>query len=709
MAVGIQRYAWHLFALCAAIICLTAIPSPNASAHAEGRPLATKLATNGVLDLSHWSPAEDGAIGLDGTWRFYWGQLLTPQMIAAAPGTVSPAGDAGWITVPGVWEGNAYKGEQLSNIGYGTYRLLLKLPVDAPGRTFALDLPSIATSYSLWIDGRLLVEQGKVGDSRMAMKPQNYSRIAYFTPASQQVELVLQVANFVQRKGGVWSSIAFGEAGAIDQQREARIYRQAGLAAALLMIGLYHLGWYGFRQKYKPPLFFGLASLCIGLRTLFTGDFLGLRLWPGMSWELAVKAEYLSAFMGIGFLILYAYSLYPQDIPKKPAYGLFAFICLISAPVAALPALLYTQAMLYFQLLLLAALALISAGVARAAFHNRKSARLNLCLLLFFLATAVNDVFFYNFVLQTGDLLPYGLLVTIGGQIFIMASRISDTFNQAEQLSAQLAEANQELEAKVEERTRELRHSNEQLQQSEQARQAMLSNIAHEFGTPLTSLIGYASAMKEGVFPSHSDEALAYMNVIYEKGLILLRLSEDLKQLVSLERDQMSFQFAREEWTAYYNKLETKFGMDVRKQGIAFAHQQLVYTPATAEYIEVDNARMDQVFTNLLANAVRHTPKSGTISITGRLFLLQRKAVIVIADSGHGIALQDLPYVFERFYRGDAVAAAGSGLGLAISREIVERHGGRLGVWSEEGKGSRFFVILPLLTGQQSFHPKNTP
>ena len=653
------------------------------------------------MDLTLWDFGANGTVKLDGQWAFVADQLLSPEEFQrTAEQAVMP--NAAYIEVPGTWGGQAIEGRQLSNTGFGTYRLIVKLPPQARGDALALAMPSVATAYKLWIDGRLLESQGVVGRNRAEMTARNFSKIVYFTPRGDEAEIVLQVSNFVQRKGGVWAGIKLGNGGQIALERERRVTVQIAAASGMLIMGLYHIGLYLFRRKYRPTLLFGIASVLICLRTLFVGDTLGVRLWPHIGWELAVKIEYLSAFLGIGCFVLYTHSLYARDIGRKLAYGLFLAICLISVPVACLPANIYTQAMLFCQVVLVLSLVCIGVGVVKAATRGRPGARLNLVFVLLFFATVINDVFFYNFIVDTGDLLPYGLYAVMFGQTIVLASRFSDAFHQVENLSAQLTETNRTLERKIGERTEALVLSNERLQQMERARRSMLSNISHEFGTPLTSLIGYIMAMKEGVLSPRSD---SYLDVVYEKARMLQRLTEDLKSLVSLETQQMSFHVQPLEWTAYYGSIEAKYGIDIRKHDIVFQLEPLRCAADQPFYIVADIERIDQVMTNLISNAIQHTSADKSIAISGRCFPRFRKCVIAVTDRGTGIPKREMPYLFERFYKGNHAPArksAGSGLGLAISKEIAERHGGRLGMRSREGAGSTFYLVLPLYTKEET-------
>jgi hypothetical protein len=148
------------------------------------------------------------------------------------------------------------------------------------------------------------------------------------------------------------------------------------IAGGLLVVGLYHIGLFAFRRDLSV-LFFGIACLLILFRTLFVGEILWIRFWPSFSWELGVKIEYLSVFLGIGFFVLYAHQLYKKDASRKVTFSLFGMICLMSMPVILFPARIYTHLMLYSQIVLLLSVAYIVIVVILATIRKRKGAWIN--------------------------------------------------------------------------------------------------------------------------------------------------------------------------------------------------------------------------------------------------------------------------------------------------------------------------------------------
>ena len=230
------------------------------------------------------------------------------------------------------------------------------------------------------------------------------------------------------------------------------------------------------------------------------------------------------------------------------------------------------------------------------------------------------------------------------------------------------------------------------LNRSESLRRRMIQDIAHELRTPLTVIQGDLQALKEGIY--RPDEAT--IDSIHEESLLLGRLVEDLRELSLAEAGEL--QLRRE-------RLDLG---DLVTSGVRHARSTIetksieihVNIPDAPVYADVDPDRIGQVLHNLLGNAVRHTPEGGRIVM--EMSVGAREATIRVRDTGPGIAREDLPYVFERFWRGDKARTHGSGstgLGLAIAKALVEAHGGR--IWAEDSsEGSEGAVLgfsLPLL------------
>lgn len=229
------------------------------------------------------------------------------------------------------------------------------------------------------------------------------------------------------------------------------------------------------------------------------------------------------------------------------------------------------------------------------------------------------------------------------------------------------------------------------LQQAEQLRQNMIADIAHELRTPLTVIQGNLRAILDDVYPLEQAE----IATIYDETLMLSRLVGDLRELAQAEAGQLTLALRPTEAAPLLAGALAPFEAAAAAQGITLRAEPAAALPL----VQADPDRIRQVLHNLLANALRYTPAGGTITLTAANAPGAAPGVLfTVCDTGQGIAAADLPHVFERFWRADRARTrgqGGSGLGLAIARQLIEAHGGQIGVASAPGKGSRFWFRLP--------------
>jgi len=226
------------------------------------------------------------------------------------------------------------------------------------------------------------------------------------------------------------------------------------------------------------------------------------------------------------------------------------------------------------------------------------------------------------------------------------------------------------------------------LERTEQLRRNLVADVAHELRTPLSNIQGHLEAIRDGLLPAEP----ATLDSIYEEVLLLARLVEDLQELTLAEAGQLTLLRQPADVADIARRAAAAAQPPAEARGLTI-ETDIPGQPATAE---VDPERIGQVLRNLLSNAIIHTSAGGRIAV--ELKDEGHELHLTVVDTGAGIPPDDLPYVFERFYRVDRSrvrATGGAGLGLTIARRLVEAHGGTIGVESELGKGSRFTFTLP--------------
>lgn len=256
---------------------------------------------------------------------------------------------------------------------------------------------------------------------------------------------------------------------------------------------------------------------------------------------------------------------------------------------------------------------------------------------------------------------------------------------QVEEQSAALARHAEQLERAVEERTRELVQANH-------VKDTFLGIASHELKTPLTSLKGLAQITRRRLAEREQPEVTFLERMERAIGRIET-LVNDLVDVSRIESGKLAFRFARCD-------LRTLCQQVVGEQEAASERAITLALPSVPLELEIDSDRVSQVLTNLISNALKFAPPESLVIVTVEADASVEEAVVTVRDEGPGIPPGQLPHIFERFYQvPDAEIHAGSkiglGLGLFISREIVERHGGRIWVESTPGRGSAFSFALP--------------
>lgn len=228
------------------------------------------------------------------------------------------------------------------------------------------------------------------------------------------------------------------------------------------------------------------------------------------------------------------------------------------------------------------------------------------------------------------------------------------------------------------------------LARSRDLRRQMTADIAHELRTPLSIILGHTEALRDGVLPPTPETH----SLLHDEAIRLNRLIEDLRTLSLADAGELSLNRRPTEPEALLKRALALHAPRLQQNAITLQTDIAPDLPT----IEVDPDRMLQVLNNLLDNAARHTPAGGQMVCRAKLTPDTKRVLMSIVDSGPGIAPDDLPFIFERFYRADKSRqhdSTGSGLGLAIAKSIVEAHGGRLWVESQPGAGATFSVEWP--------------
>ncbi|MBK9966611.1 MAG: response regulator [Holophagales bacterium] len=279
------------------------------------------------------------------------------------------------------------------------------------------------------------------------------------------------------------------------------------------------------------------------------------------------------------------------------------------------------------------------------------------------------------------------------GSVVAVSTRVADV-TARENALAELAALNASLEERVAERSVELERVNAELERAARAKDAFLASMSHELRTPLTGILGAAELLREGAHGPLNDRQLRSLGFLEEAGRHLLSLLSDILDLARIGAERLSLSL---DSCSLGEVCESALGIvreEARRKGIALGFRG----PAVPVRFVGDARRVCQILVNLLSNAVKFTPPGGSVELSASGDEETGEVLLEVRDTGPGIASEDIPKLFLPFTQLDTRLArehAGTGLGLALVRSLSELHGGRAGVESEPGRGSRFRVTLP--------------
>ena len=229
-----------------------------------------------------------------------------------------------------------------------------------------------------------------------------------------------------------------------------------------------------------------------------------------------------------------------------------------------------------------------------------------------------------------------------------------------------------------------------ELRNLQTTRRELIGNISHEFRTPLAGIKAMVETLRDGAVDD-KKAARDFLTRIDSEVDRLTQLVAELTELSRIETGKAELKIEPVNLNQLVEEVIAQLSPQAERQKLSISKELAADLPS----VPADKDRVRQVIANLVHNAIKFTRPGGRITITTRT--LEESVTVDIADTGIGIPKEDLPHVFERFYKGDkARAGEGTGMGLAIAKHVVEAHGGNIWVQSEEGKGSTFSFSLPL-------------
>jgi signal transduction histidine kinase len=619
-------------------------------------------ATNGALDLTGWSLQDDGMIKLSGEWNFYQDKLLDSKNDLSR---YSPQ----LLDVPSLWEGAANDKERVHGQGFATYHLSVSVDEDDFNSVMAMYIPTIHTSYRIWINGEMAVENGVVGESEQQSKPRYKPNVVFFQPEQRNNSIIIQVSNFSHYKGGIAKELILGTPNQILDMKQDRVALNLFLFGSLMIMALYHFGLYLRRPTDKSSLFFGLLCIVGALRTILVDQMYLIEWFPSFNWSFALKLEYLTIYIGAYLYLSFIRSLFPNEL-NKYVYMISVLISLIfSSIVIIFPADHFTLTLKLFQFFMFALLFYLQFVLALASFRKREAAIISFITGMIFFVCTVNDFLYYTGVIYTTDLAPLGFFILIISQSVNLSLKFTKSFKQVEQMRENLEQMNYTLEEKVRERTRDLEQSQFEAaaalaEKSLLTERNRIANDLHDIlGHMLTTTSVQIEVAKKVV---NKDIDLAVTKMDLSQELIRKGLNDIRGTVHKLKEDSVTLLFIPSlihliEMTEKMTDIEIDYRID----------EITVELPPSVEKVIYHTLQEG------LTNGIRH---GECTKFSFQLYLDQDETLhFYLRDNGKGT--HEITY----------------GFGLATMQERIKDHNGEVFITSEPGKGFTIQFFIPIL------------
>lgn len=417
------------------------------------------LAQGGVMDLSQWDVQKDGKVRLDGEWDFYRNKLYTPFDVKNIGGSGSEI-----VQIPSfIYRENDQNLLSKGNV-YGTLRL--RLAVKDEKQVYGLRTGMLLSSSRIWINGRLISQNGVVGTNKKEYMPKYVTREMFFAQEGKDIEIVIQIANFHHRRARL-RTIFLGTAEQIHSDTNRILAMECMVFGCLMIVAMHHLILFLQRKKNKSDLYFSLLCCLTALRLSVMGERFLIRFIPWISAEACSKLGYIPAYICMPILVIFLKEIFKEEIPDRLIKIMKKSVVIFTVLVLVLPNKVYDIGIIPLNIVNILIQLYILSIMIKAALGHRKEAYIVLLGGIPVILATINDVLMDYGVLQTTQMLSFGILSFVLSQSYLLAKGFGDAFHQAERLAVEnenmvteIQILNTDLEKTVEERTKKLEEAN---------------------------------------------------------------------------------------------------------------------------------------------------------------------------------------------------------------------------------------------------------
>jgi HPt (histidine-containing phosphotransfer) domain-containing protein len=403
-------------------------------------------ARHGVIDFSAVELAGEDTLALDGDWKFFWKEFISP---AGNPPRASSIN----LRVRGTWKSALYEGQPLPADGWGSYELLVLPPKNA-GR-LSLKIANIGTAYKLFANGTLIAQQGKPGENAATAVSRTVPVVAHLPEADAggRILLVMHVSNFDDRHGGIWQTIRLGATGFIQHAFRENHTLATFLFGAIFMIALHHLLLFIRRPQEKSNLAFAILCVLLAVRSLVEANRYIMALFPDFPWVLNSKLAYLTFYGSLAPSAWFLRIMFPGQFKKLVLQVILWVTIPVCLAVIVLPPRVYTETLAPMQIFSLLLILYSVFTVFQGVFTKARGAKtLAFGILGLFIAATIDILTVAN-ILNLPEVAPFGLIGFILSQSLLISMRQEDAHHDLEILATENKSLIESMEMKILERT----------------------------------------------------------------------------------------------------------------------------------------------------------------------------------------------------------------------------------------------------------------
>ena len=658
------------------------------------------LAVNGVIDLRE-TAGNSYVVRLQGNWEFYWGKMLGPQDFTGND-KIKPDF---YGRVPSYWTDYPKDSVKTSPMGFATYRLIVLLP---PGyrNSMGFDMPVFDSSYDIFVDGKFMGGNGTPGKAEAETNPGYERNFFRFDPASDSIEIIINVSNFHHRRGGFWLPMKIGTFSEVQKGYTSAWARDWATISFLFGFSLLFLFFFLIYTRDRLMGFFSLATIGLALRPLFTSNFLILNFMQ-VRWDWIIRWEYLALYLLLTGWFWFAVILYPSKRFRVIAWIITVIFAAASILTLFLPVRIfsYMTFVIYPLLILLIGYALTRSiqGIVRK----------NKIDYVYFIAFAllsyasIHDVrsSLGRSTVASGYILSFVLVLFVFIQAVLLLYKWVKAYSEKEKLQKELEYLNRNLGIIVSERTQEINtrkeeienqnikiaYQNKQLSETIKLKNKIFSVIAHDLRSPVVNILYMLNLLKEEEYKEKYD-SFADSSIQYAQQVI--NLLENMLVWGRGQEEKIKFSPEQRDLADIILTNMSIFKETADKKEISVNFTQIGNSKA---YIDKD--LIDIVIRNLLSNAMKYSDRGGRISILLKDKSLTGEGIVLkICDNGIGIPATKQKYLFTSTEIESSPGTEnekGTGFGLKLCYELVKINNGTISVESTEGEGTCFSITLP--------------